>query len=262
MNALMTLDLGHLTAGLEAYAWAFLRLSGFLMIAPLFGQTLVPGRVKIVFAIFLTMVLAPLTPKMPFIDPFSATALLTVAQQLLIGIAIGFVVQIVFDALLLAGQVIANTMGLGFATLIDPNRGQSTVVVSQFFLVLGMLLFLSLDGHLLLLGALADSFQWLPPGPDGLGAPAFATIAAWGGKIFSAGALIALPAVVGLLLVNLAFGVVSRAAPQLNLFAVGFPASMVLGFAMLMLSLPSLQGAVERLLLEAFMSIRSILGGH
>jgi flagellar biosynthetic protein FliR len=262
MNPPLTLDLGHLTAGLEVYAWAFLRLSGFLMIAPLFGQSVVPGRIKIVFALVMTMMLAPLAPPTPFIDPFSATAFLTVAQQLLIGIALGFVVQVVFDALLLAGQVVANTMGLGFATLVDPTRGANTVVVGQLFLVLGLLLFLALNGHLVLLSTLAGSFRWLPPGPDGLTAPAFATIVAWGGKMFSAGALIALPAVVGLLLVNLALGVVSRAAPQLNLFAVGFPASMLLGFAMLMLSLPTLQGAFERLLLEAFTSVQQMLGGH
>lgn len=262
MNPLLTLDLGHLTAGLEGYAWAFLRLSGFLLVAPLFGQSLVPARVKIVFALVTTLMLAPLAPPARFIDPFSATAFLTVAQQLLIGVALGFIVQIVFDALLLAGQVIANTMGLGFATMVDPNRGASTVVVGQLFLILGVLLFLSLNGHLVLLGTLADSFRWLPPGPDGLTAPALATVAAWGGKMFSSGVLIALPAVVGLLLVNLALGVVSRAAPQLNLFAVGFPASMLLGFAMLMLSLPSLQGAFERLLLEAFSSAPQILGGH
>ena len=261
MSPMLSLDLTHLTAGLEVYGWTFLRLSGFLMIAPLFGATLVPGRIKLVFALTLTMVLAPLAPKLPLIEPLSATALVTAVQQLLIGVALGFVVQVAFDALLLAGQVIANTMGLGFATMVDPSRGASTVVVGQFFLIFGMLLFLSVDGHLVLLGVLADSFKWMPPGPEGLTAPAFATIGAWGAKMFSAGAVIALPAVVGLLLVNLALGVVSRAAPQLNLFAVGFPASMLLGFAMLLLSLPSLQGGFERLLLDAFGSAQHLIGG-
>ena len=262
MNALFSIDMTHLTASMEAYGWVFLRLSGFLLIAPLFGATLVPGRIKLVFALVMTLVLAPLAPPMPLIEPLGAIALVTAAQQLLIGIAIGFVVQIVFDALLLAGQVIANTMGLGFATMVDPSRGASTVVVGQFFLIFGMLLFLAVDGHMVMLGVFADSFRWLPPGPQGLGASAFATIAAWGGKMFSAGAVIALPAVVGLLLVNLALGVVSRAAPQLNLFAVGFPASMLLGFVMLMLSLPSLQGGFERLLLEAFRMAQNLGGGH
>ena len=259
---MFTFDLTHLTAALEIYAWTFLRLSGFLLIAPLFGASLVPGRIKLVFALLMTLVLAPLAPHVAWIDPFSATAVLTVAQQLLIGVALGFVVQLVFDALLLSGQVIANTMGLGFATMVDPSRGASTVVVGQFFLIFGMLLFLAVDGHLVLLGVLADSFRWLPPGPEGLASPAIATVIAWGGKMFSAGAVIALPAVVGLLLVNLALGVVSRAAPQLNLFAVGFPASMLLGFAMLMLSLPALQGAFERLLLDAFGTAQSLIGGH
>lgn len=261
MSPLITVDFTHLTAALEAYGWVFLRITGFLLIAPLFGASLVPGKVKLVFALAMTLILAPITHPVAMIEPLSATALLTAVQQLLIGLAIGFIVQVAFDALLLAGQVIANTMGLGFATMVDPSRGASTVVVGQFFLIFGMLLFVSVDGHIVLLGVLADSFRWLPPGPDGLAAPGFALVASWGGKMFSAGTVIALPAVVGLLLVNLALGVVSRAAPQLNLFAVGFPASMLLGFAMLMLSLPSLQGGFERLMLDAIGTAERLVGG-
>ena len=259
---MLTIDFTRLLAGLEGYGWAFLRVSGFMLLAPIFGAALVSRRVKLVLALTLTLILAPLTPATAAIDPLSATALLTAAQQVLVGLAIAFVVQVVFDALSLAGQLVATTMGLGFATMIDPARGASTAVVSQFYLILGMLIFLAVDGHIALLSVLADTFRVLPPGPATLGADSFLAVARWGGKIFEAGTMIALPAVVGLVLVNLALGIVSRAAPQLNLFAVGFPVSMLLGFAMLMLSLPTLQGNLERLFLEALDTAGRIVGTH
>jgi flagellar biosynthetic protein FliR len=259
---MLTIDFMRLLAGLEGYGWAFLRVTGFLLLAPVFGAAVVPRRVKLVLALALTLVLAPLTPPAAPIEPLSATALLTAAQQLLIGVAIAFVVQVVFDALLLAGQVVATTMGLGFAMLIDPSRGASTAVVGQFYLILGTLIFLALDAHIALVGVLADSVRALPPGPAALGPDTFMAVARWGGKIFEAGMMIALPAVVGLVLVNLALGIVSRAAPQLNLFAVGFPVSMLLGFAMLMLSLPTLQGNLERLFVEAVDTAGRIIGTH
>jgi flagellar biosynthetic protein FliR len=259
---MLTIDFTRLLAGLEGYGWAFLRVTGFMLLAPIFGAALVPRRVRLVFALALTLILAPLTPATAAIDPLSATALLTAAQQVLVGLAIAFVVQVVFDALSLAGQLVATTMGLGFATMIDPARGASTAVVSQFYLILGTLIFLALDGHIALVSVLADSFRVVPPGPGALGPDSFLAVARWGGKIFEAGTMIALPAVVGLVLVNLALGIVSRAAPQLNLFAVGFPISMLLGFAMLMLSLPTLQGNLERLFLEALDTAGRIVGTH
>jgi flagellar biosynthetic protein FliR len=259
---MLTIDFARLLAGLEGYLWTFLRVTGFMLLAPIFGVATVPRRVKLVFALGLTLILAPLAPATPALDPLSGIALLTAAQQVLVGVVIGFVVQVVFDALIVAGQIVATTMGLGFATLIDPNHGAGTTVVSQFYLVLGTLIFLALDAHIALLGVLADSVRVLPPGAATLGPDAFGALARWGAKIFEAGTMIALPAVVGLVLVNLALGVVSRAAPQLNLFAVGFPISMLLGFAMLMLSLPTLQGNLERLFLEALDTAGRIVGTH
>jgi flagellar biosynthetic protein FliR len=260
-DPLVTLDLDRIVNGLHAYAWPFLRVTGLMLTAPVLGARLVPRRVKMVLAIALTLAIAPAVPAAPRIEPFSAFALLTAAQQLLIGVAIGFCVQVTFDALQLAGQAISMTMGLGFATLIDPSRGEQNTVVGQFFVILGLLIYLSLGVHWVVIGVLADSFRTMPPGTDGLGSEGLAVLVAWGGKIFEAGILIALPAVVGLLVVNLALGVVSRAAPQLNLFAVGFPVSMAVGFLMLILTLPSLRAGFERLLLEAVGTATSVVGG-
>ena len=257
---MLSLDFGRLAAGLQDYAWPFLRITGLVLTAPLLGASVVPRRAKLALVVLLTVALAPGVPKLATLEPLGATALLTAAQQLMIGASIGLCVQIVFDALLLAGQLIATTMGLGYATLIDPNNGAGTAVVGQFFTIIGMLLFLAVDGHLLLLGVLADSFRWLPPGPEGFDGPGLSTLLGLGGRMFEAGVMIALPAVMGLLLVNLALGVVSRAAPQLNLFAVGFPASMLLGLMMLMLSLPALHGSFERLLADTLAAAAHVGG--
>ncbi len=192
----------------------------------------------------------------------SAAGLLAAMQQVLIGVAIGFAVQLTFDALVVAGQTIAMTMGLGFATLVDPNRGATTPVLSQFMLIIGLLVFLAIDGHIMLIAVLVESFRWAPVGSNGFGPEQAWAMVGWGAKIFEAGLAIALPAVVALLTINLGMGVVSRAAPQLNLFAVGFPVAMLFGFLVLLLSLPTLQDSFIALLEESFEMAASLVGGN
>lgn len=255
----MKFTAGQIVEYLALYAWPFLRISGLMLVAPIFGANLVPRRVKLVLAVMLTILVAPLLPPQPSVPMFSAAGLLVAANQLLIGFTLGFVVQMAFDALVVAGQTVSMTMGLGFATLIDPNRGAQTPVVSQFYVILGLLLFLSLDGHLLLIATLVDSFSWLPVGTAGLSDAGIGQIIGWGARIFEAGVLISLPAVVALLIVNLALGIVSRAAPQLNLFAVGFPVTMLFGFLILLLALPALQGTFRELLDDAFATAGRVL---
>jgi flagellar biosynthetic protein FliR len=224
----------------QTFMWPFLRAVGFVMVAPVFGAAVVPGRLKVIVALALGLLLAPVVTNMtaqpPLIEMFSAAFFLTIANQILVGAAIGFVVQLIFDALVIGGQTIAMTMGLGFATLIDPQRGASVPVVSQFMLVFGMLVFLAINGHLALIAALAESFRWAPIGTDFSTAGAW-QVTSWAGYMFSAGVLIALPAVVALVIVNFGLGVVSRAAPALNLFAIGFPITMLFGFLIVILSL-------------------------
>lgn len=256
----MDVSVEQVLGWLGQYAWVFLRLTGVFLVAPVFAAAVVPTRVKLVLAMSLAVALAPGLPPVEGIDPFSADGLLTAAAQLLIGFAIGFIAQSVFDALVLAGQVIANTMGLGFATMIDPSRGVTTPVVSQIYLIMGLLLYLSLNGHLVLLATVADSFRWLPVGAQALTDAGLAQVVSWGGQIFAAGVVVALPATAALLVVNLAMGVVSRAAPQLNLFAVGFPVSMLFGFLVLVIGLPALDDAFRGLLEQAFQKISLALG--
>jgi flagellar biosynthetic protein FliR len=182
------------------------------------------------------------------------------AMQVAIGAAIGFAVQLAFDALVIAGQTIAMTMGLGFATLVDPGRGATTPVLSQFFLILGLLLFLSVDGHIALIGVLVESFRWAPIGPQGLDLQGLLGLTLWGGRIFESGLTIALPAVIALLGMNIGMGIVSRAAPQLNLFAVGFPVAMLVGYVVMLLSLPALAGSFLDLLGDALQTAADVAG--
>ncbi len=257
----MELDSAQITGWLTALLWPLLRISGLMLVAPVLGANVVPARLRVVLSLALAVLVSPLAPPPPAFDPLSAQGVLAMAMQVAIGAAIGFAVQIAFDALVMAGQLVAMTMGLGFATLVDPARGGATPVLSQFLLILGILLFLSVDGHVALIGVLVESFRWAPVGPAGLGQDGLWSLALWAGKVFEAGLVIALPALIALLGINLGMGVVSRAAPQLNLFAVGFPVAMLFGFLVLLLSLPALRGVFMDLLEQAFAVAAAVGGG-
>jgi flagellar biosynthetic protein FliR len=215
--------------------WPFFRIAGVVMVAPVFGARLVPARVRLALSVAVTLALAPLVPSTP---PFtlSLASGFTVAQEVLIGVAMGFCLQMIFDALIIAGQTIAMSMGLGMATMIDPQRGISVPVISQFFVIVGTLIFLALGGHLATVRLLADSFEILPLGQP-LSNNGVWAVATYGTQMFAGALRIALPAATALLIANIAFGVMSRAAPTLNLFAVGLPAGLLVGFLLLLLNI-------------------------
>ncbi|MDP9012959.1 MAG: flagellar biosynthetic protein FliR [Pseudomonadota bacterium] len=235
--------------------WPSLRIGGFVLAAPIASENTIPRRVKIVSIVALAFLLAPLARVPAALSIFSASGAFTAAQELLIGIAIGMVMQLAFDALTLAGQTISMTMGLGFATLIDPQRGTNVPVVGQLFMIMGVLTYLALNGHLLLLGALANSFQSLPIGGANIDKDFLLSVATWGGRIFETGLLVALPVVIALVIVNLALGVVTRAAPQLNLFGIGFTITMLCGFFVLIVSLDGVMAGISNLIDSALMAV-------
>jgi len=179
---------------------------------------------------------------------------------LLIGAALGFAMQVVFDALGLAGQLLANSMGLSFAFNVDPLRGSSTAALGQLYIILATLTFLALGGHLALLEVLVQGFTTMPIGTEGLGREGLWNLVLWGGQLFAGAIAIALPGVTALLIVNLAFGVVSRAAPSLNLFAVGFPISLVVGLLVVLAGIGPLQEGVAQLIAQGFEFIRALSG--
>jgi flagellar biosynthetic protein FliR len=246
----MTITTGQIEAWLAAWLWPFLRIGACLMVAPVFGSRTVPARFRIVLAAAITLVVAPLLPPPPDVSPFSGTGIMITVQQLIIGIAVGFVLQIVFDALAMGGQLLANTMGLSFAFNVDPLRGTGTPVLGQFYTIIATLTFLSLNGHIAIIQALVDGFGTMPVGTTGLGPNALADIAMYGSQLFRGALMVALPGLTALLIVNLAFGVVSRAAPSLNLFAIGFPVTLIGGLLVVTAGLPAVQSGFITLMRE------------
>ena len=241
----MQFSAAEILALVGGYLWPFARIGAAIMVAPVFNARLVPKRMRLALALALTLVIVPASPRRPRSAPFSAPGLLLVAQEILIGLAMGFALQIVFDALVIAGQTIAMSMGLGFAFMLDSQRGVSVPVLSQMFLMLATLTFLALDGHLALIETLASSFTSLPVG-SGLERDGVWQLVGFGRQVFAGALHVALPAAIALIVVNLAFGVMSRAAPTLNLFAVGFPVTLALGFVILLWTLPNVQSELRR----------------
>ena len=237
-----------LQAWINGLLWPLTRVLGVLAVAPVFSSRGLPNQVKIGLGILLTLIIAPTLPPLPAIGIFSAQGLLILVEQLVIGLAIGFCVRIVFAAVDMAGQVAGMTMGLGFASFYDPQTQGQTTSLNQFFVLLATLVFLAMNGHLMLIQALADSFVSFPIG-SAQQVNALA-IVQWGGKIFSAGLLLALPVTAALLITNMALGILTRTAPQLNLFGIGFPITLGMGFLMVAWTLPGMLPPLQQLIEE------------
>lgn len=238
----------ELQAWLAAFLWPLTRILAVIASAPVFGNPSVPARIKVGLAVGITLLVAPALGPLPQVEPGSGTGLMIVAQQLAIGLAMGLAMRIVFVAVEMAGEIIGLQMGLGFASFYDPQNAGHTPVIGKFLGLLTTVVFLAMNGHLLVLSALADSFRVLPIGGEPLQVGGWRMLAQWGGEIFLAGLLLALPLIAALLVTNLALGILTRAAPQLNIFAVGFPLTLALGFLALSLVLPFFAPALERLL--------------
>jgi len=225
------------------------------------GNTAIPMRVKIGLGALVTFVIAPMIETPPKIDPASLEGLLVLGQQILIGLAMGFAMRIIFSGVEMAGEIAGLQMGLGFATFFSAHSEGSTLVVGKFLGLLATLAFLSANGHLLMLSVLAESFNAFPISAEPLSVTGWRTLADWGSQIFLAGLKLALPVVATLMIVNLALGILTRAAPQLNIFAVGFPITLMAGMVALMLSLPYFTPVIEQLISEGLQTMLDIANG-
>jgi flagellar biosynthesis protein FliR len=243
---MITVSAPELDAWLAGFFYPFVRIAALATSAPLFSHRSIPRPTRIGLSVLIAILVAPTLPPVPFVSPFSAPGVLLILQQLLIGVAIGFTMQIVFAAVELAGELIGLQMGLSFATFINADADQ-VPIVGSFLAVTMMLVFLALNGHLLLIAGLVDTFASFPlDGVRGLAAFDARALVLAARELFTLGVTLALPVIAAMLLANLALGVLTRTAPQLNLFAVGFPVTLATGLAMLSLALPFLVPAMEQ----------------
>lgn len=257
----MIIKSAELVNFVAAFLWPLFRVAGLMMTAPVFGAKTVPVRIRLGLSVVVTIMLLPLLPAVAVTDVFSPASILTSAMQLLIGVVMGFTLQLVLAAVITGGQAVAMQMGLGFAAMVDPQNGTQTPVLSQFYVIMVVLVYLGLNGHLVLFEVLIDSFTWMPVGEGGLVFADFETLVRWGGVVFSGALGLAMPAIASLLIVNFTFGIMTRAAPQLNIFAVGFPITMMLGFGVIFATLPSVIPQSSRLFHDAYRLLRTLLGG-
>ena len=222
---------------IAAFFWPFFRILALIATSPLFSAPGVPAPTKIGLAFVLTVVVAPVLGPMPAVQPASAMGMLIMVQQIMIGVAMGMAMRIVFSGIEMAGNIMGLQMGLGFATFFDPQNSTQVPVLGQFLELIAMLFFVAVNGHLMVISALVESFQVLPIGMQAFSSQGWHTLVVWGGEIFRAGVLISLPVVAVLMMTNVALAVLTRAAPQLNIFAVGFPITIAVGFIVTNLSM-------------------------
>lgn len=237
-----------------------MRISAMFVSVPLFSIRSVPARVRLILSVAITLVVMPLLPPLPEeVEMFSYTGFMMAIAQVLIGLTSGFILQLVFAAVVFAGQGIALSMGLGFSMMVDPQNGQQVPVIAQFYTVTTTLIFISLDGHLLLIQMLLDSFKTLPIGIDGIDKAGIWSILAWSSRMFAGGLLLSMPVMASLLLVNVIFGVAARAAPQLQIFNVGFPVTLMLGMLLVWKTLPDALDQFSGMLTDAYDFIGQLL---
>nr|WP_269814523.1 flagellar biosynthetic protein FliR [Amphritea pacifica] len=238
----------------------FFRIASFFMVVPMIGTQLVPARIRLGLALAMTVVLLPTLPEMPLLSGMTLQTYILIAEQIIIGTAMAFVVQILFQVFALGGQLISSQMGLGFASVSDPANGVSVVVLSQLYLMMVMLLFLAFNGHLVLFEALARSFFVLPVSQGAMPVSGYMALAKSGSWMLASALLMALPAVTALLVINFAFGVMAKAAPQLNIFAIGFPFTMMVGLVITWVSLEGFLGQYQRFVSVAFNYLDQVIG--
>ena len=245
---MLTFTTAELDAWLAALMLPFFRFAALMSTAPVVSHPSVPRRIRLGLALLLAVIVAPTLPPTAAVAPFSPGGVLLIAQQLAVGFAIGLVMQFAFAAVTLAGDLIGLQMGLSFASLVDPQHSEQVPLVGAFLSVVLLLTFVAANGHLIVISALADSFTAFPLRGNGLAHFNVRTLVSGAGTIFASGLLIALPVVASLMVASLALGVLTRTAPQLNLFAVGFPVTLLVGLLMLCLGMPFAMPAMHRLL--------------
>lgn len=255
----MNINENDLLGYLAAFMWPFFRLSSMFIAMPVLSVKAAPNKTRVMLSALITFLILPVLPAMPAVPLFSFEGWMVTIQQIGIGITAGFILQMVFSIVLFAGQAIAYSMGLGFASMVDPASGVQVPVVAQLFVISGSLLFLALNGHLLVIEMIVQSFSSLPVGLLGLEQANLWQVVMWSSQIFADGVLLSLPILATLLFVNISFGVASKAAPQLQVFGVGFPITILLGMVLIWVGISTMIENFTDMLHAGFAFISQIL---
>jgi len=227
---MFSFDEQQIISWIGAYFWTLTRVAALVGSAPVLSSNSIPLTAKLGLAVSISLLVAPFNFNAPLLQALSADMFVITLNQVLIGVAMGFILQIVFSMFVIGGQVVAYQMGLGFAQMVDPQSGTQVPVISQFYIIFITLLFFSFNGHLAVFDTLIDSFKLLPISQEGLHSSGIWEIIDWSKHMFLGGVSIALPAIAAIFMVNLTFGLVTRSAPQFNIFSIGFPITIVTGF--------------------------------
>lgn len=246
---MLTIHASDLQLWIVQLLWPLTRVLGCIAVVPLFNHPSIPKRIKLAIGFVITLAIVPAI-QVPVIEVLSWQGLLSLLAQFLIGISMGFVMRLLFTAVEMAGFMMGMSMGLGFASFYDPQAQGQSIAIGQFLTMLALLIFMSLDGHLIVVAVMLQSFETMPIALEHwqLNSQMVANL---GGHIFAAGLLLSLPVVASLLITNMALGVLTKAAPQFNIFGIGFPITISVGFLMTLLSLPSLVSPVSLWLVDA-----------
>ena len=235
------IDEALLVQWLSPIFWPFLRILAVFSVAPVFSSKAFPLRAKIGLAFLISLAVQASLPEAPLIGVNDKDAAGVVIQQVLVGVSIGFAVRLIFASMELAGEVVGFQMGLNFAAFFDPTINSQSSAMGRFFSQLSLLLFIVTNAHLLVIGAFVSSFRAFPVGQPLILALSQMQLYQLGADIFTSAFWIALPVVGMLLFANLALGIISRVAPQMNIFAVGFPITLSIGILGVALTLPLLE---------------------
>lgn len=259
MPAVFSVTSEQLGVWMVAFLWPFVRMLALISTAPVFGERAVPRTAKVGLAVLLAIAIAPTLGPLPAVPLVSAAGFWILVQQILIGAAIGFSMRMVFAIVQAAGEYAGLQMGLSFASFFDPTSGGSTMVLARLLNVMAILIFLAIDGHLMLIMTLAESFRTLPIADAPLAAGGWFLLVSAGGQIISGGLMLALPLIAALLTLNLAMGILNRASPQFSIFAVGFPITLLAGMGMLQLLMQHIGPFLEPRFAAGFAAIQEFL---
>ena len=255
----MSLNINHLIHALSIYIWPMVRVAGFTLAMPIINNATTPMKVRLIFSLYLILIIAPLHQEWPSLIDFNQVGLVGLFKEFFIGLAIGYCIQLVFQSFIVGGQIIALQAGLGFATMVDPATKLNVPLISQLYLFLVTLIFLLLDGHLVMIELLVKSFEIQPLGKSTMGISSIWQLVMFSGWIFKGAMIIALPAIISLLVVSLSFGVMTKAAPQINIFSIGFPLTLILGIIIVYISLNSFLPHAKSILNEGMETAREII---